>query len=249
MAVLDIGFFSEALGRDEEYTVILPERGEGPFPVLFQLHGLGDNNRSWLDKSMLLMHVRDLPLIVVMPNGSSSVYVNWKSSGRIAKNRYEDLIMTDITNHVRRHFNVTTDRWAIGGLSMGGYGAMRLGLKYPERFASIWAHSSAFHIQEHIDVSLVDPESLATGNVFELATALVESSVGAPEIMFDCGVDDELLPHNRNLDAHMTTLGLPHSYAEHPGDHTWDYWNEHVQSALRQHARIFGIDWINGDRK
>jgi S-formylglutathione hydrolase FrmB len=209
---------------------------------------LGDNHRAWLEKSMLLMHVRDLPLIVVMPNGSTSGYVNWKNAGRIYKHRYEDLIVNDISSHVRRHFHATPDRWAIGGLSMGGYGAIRIGLKYPERFASIWGHSSAFVVEEHVDPTLADPESVATRDPFRIAESLVESGISLPEIAFDCGVDDQLIDQNRAFDAHLTKLGIPHIYNEHPGGHTWDYWNEHVQTALRQHARILGIDWIREDR-
>ena len=66
-----------------------------------------------------------------VPEGGTSGYLNWKESGRLHRQAWEDLIVKDISDHVRRHFNVTSGPWGIGGLSMGGYGAMRIGLNIP----------------------------------------------------------------------------------------------------------------------
>lgn len=243
MSIANIRFRSEALGKSTTYNLILPEQGAGPFPVVIQLHGLSDDCNSWIDRSNLSRHVEDLPLAMVLPDGGTSGYLNWKASDRLAKHRYEDLIVNDIPDHVKRHFNVTNGPLGIGGLSMGGYGAMRLGLKYPDRFASIWAHSSAFHIDGLVDPSMV--EDVEDANVFKHADR-VASSATKPVIAFDCGVDDErLIDHNRELHAHMDRLGLEHHYAEHPGAHTWDYWDEHVKEALVQHARVLGIEPVN----
>lgn len=244
MAIVDVGFRSEALGHDVEYSVLLPESGKGPYPAILQLHGLGDSHRSWVDKSMLAMHVRDYPMAVIMPATGTDSYLNWKTMDRLHKHSYEDYIMQDVLPHVRRHFNVRDGAWAIGGLSMGGYGSMRLGLKYPETFASIWSHSSAFIIHERLQPDQIDEAVIADANVFALATALKESSVSKPVITFDCGVDDELLESNRHFDAHLTSIGLEHSYHEYPGGHTWPYWDEHVRKALVQHANVFGISKV-----
>lgn len=146
---------------------------------------------------------------------------------------------TDIPNHVKRHFNVADGPWAIGGLSMDGYGSMFQGLKHADQFASTWAHSSAFHIDQIVDPALV--EDFDDANIFAHAER-VSRSATQPVIAFDCGVDDErVIDHNRELHAFMDTIGLGHHYAEHPGGHTWDYWDEHVQEALVQHARVLGV--------
>ena len=239
MSIAKVQFKSEAMGRQVYYNVLLPDEGEGPFPVLMQLHGLGDSCDSWIQRSNLSRHVADLPMIVVLPDGASSGYVNWKSAERLHKNRYEDLLMNDIPDHLRRHFNVAEGKWAIGGLSMGGYGAMRLGLKYPERFSSIWAHSSAFHIDRVLDPALV--ENQEDGSVYRHADA-VAGRADMPVISFDCGVEDELLEHNRRFHEHLQSLNIEHRYAEHEGAHTWDYWDEHIVEALAQHARVLGLD-------
>lgn len=239
MGIAKVQFGSKAIGQQVEYNVILPETGEGPFPVLLQLHGLSDNQASWIQRSNLVRHVERYPFIVVLPNGGTSGYVNWPSPERMGKQNYEDLLMQDIPAHLGRHFNVLPGPWAIGGLSMGGYGSMRLGLKYPEKFASIWSHSSAFHIDDLIDDRFViDRDDL---DIFKLATALARSPV-KPVIAFDCGIDDKnLIAGNRALHARMESIGLEHHYAEHPGAHTWDYWDDHVREALVQHARVFGV--------
>ena len=198
MSTAKLQFFSDALGKWTSYNLILPDAGEGPFPVLMQLHGLTDDAEAWLQRSNLARHVADLPLVVVLPDGGTSGYVNWKDSGRLHKARYEDLLMQDIPAHLRRSFHVTEGPWAIGGLSMGGYGAMRLGLKYPNLFTSIWAHSSAFHIPDRLDPALVADleDARVMPHVRKAAAAGTTQTIS-----FDCGVDDELIDHNRALHA------------------------------------------------
>lgn len=239
MSTAHIQFFSEGLGKWTSYRAILPDEGEGPFPVLMQLHGLSDDADAWLQRANLVRHVAGLPLVVVLPDGGTSAYVNWKDSGRLHKQRYEDLLINDIPAHLARNFNVTSGPWAIGGLSMGGYGAMRLGLRYPDRFASIYAHSSAFHIHEMLDASLVET-SPDDANVFNLADRLAGRD-DIPAIAFDCGTEDRLIDVNRQFHEHLQSLNIAHHYAEFPGDHEWDFWDEHVVEAIAQHARVLGL--------
>lgn len=238
MTVANVRFFSEALGKWTRYNVIQPDVGEGPYRVLLQLHGLSDDEDAWIERSNLVRYVGELPIIVVLPDGGTSAYLNWKISGRLHKHRYEDLLMQDIPDHVRHHFHASDEPWAIGGLSMGGYGAMRLGLKYPERFASVYAHSSVFMLDENLDPTLL--EDVADADVFQHADALAKR-VERPVISFDCGLDDRLLEHNRRLHEHLQRLNIEHRYAEFAGGHEWDYWDAHVQEALAQHVKVFGL--------
>ena len=239
MSLVAVQFRSDALGKRVGYNVILPDEGEGPFPVLMQLHGLSDDCNAWIQKSNLVRHVEKLPLVVVLPDGGTSAYLNWKDAGRLGRQNYEDLIVTDISNHVRRHLHVTEGPWAIGGLSMGGWGALWLGLKHVDRFASIWAHSSKLDWQaSQLQLSmLANPEDVD----IEASAQRVATFDRKPVISFDCGVDDELIEENRAFHRHLEAIGLEHHYAEHPGGHTWDYWDDHVREALVQHARVLGI--------
>lgn len=243
MSIAAMQFRSDALGKRVSYNVILPDEGEGPFPVLVQLHGLSDDCNAWIQKSNLVRHVEALPLVVVLPDGGTSAYFNWKDAGRLGRQNYEDLIITDISNHVRRHLNVTEGPWAIGGLSMGGWGALWLGLKHPDRFSSIWAHSSKLDWRaSQLQLSmLANPEDVDILALAERVATLDRK----PVISFDCGVDDELIEENRAFRDHLGTIGLEHHYAEHPGGHTWDYWDEHVREALVQHGRVLGLRTVD----
>ena len=131
-SVVTVECHAPALDRAVTYTALVPEAGTPPFAVLYQLHGASDDHRAWLYKSNLLRHVDGLPLIVVLPSGENSYYVD----------AWEKLVVDDLPAHVSRTFRVREGRAAIGGLSMGGFGAIRLGLKYADRYASIYAHSS-----------------------------------------------------------------------------------------------------------
>jgi putative tributyrin esterase len=240
MAVGTVRFFSAALGRPVPYTIVLPEVrevGPGPYPALLQLHGRHDDYAAWVVKSRLALYLERLPLITVLPDGGNF----WWSNVDPAL-RYEDLLVTDLWEHVNAVYATRPGApWAIGGLSMGGYGALRLGLKYPEKYCSVFAHSSvippaAILRERQPELS---PEQVSDMDCYRWAAEI--DPARAPRLGFDCGTEDSLLDQNRSFHDYLTAVGLPHSYAEHPGGHTWDYWDQHVQTALRQHAEVLGI--------
>jgi S-formylglutathione hydrolase FrmB len=242
MSVLTVRFKSEALGKHTSFNVIHPDRGDGPFPVLFQLHGYSDDSFSWITNSNLVRHVADLPLIVVLPDGGTSRYVNSAPHERFNLQRYEDFLVQDIPAELARTFQVRPGPWAIGGLSMGGQGALRIGMKHSTQFASIWAHSAGGLVPDPTWLALLDdPDDASCFNQADHLKARVDGGAALPVITFDCGVDDFVIEGNRDLHAHMDQIGLPHTYTEHPGAHTWDYWDLHVQEALAQHAQVLGI--------
>ena len=231
---------SPALGRAATYSLLLPDPqrvGPGPYPVLLQLHGRGDDHTAWVHKSNLARYVESLPLIVVLPDGGNFW---WSNLGPDL--RYEDFLLEDLWAHVQSTFPARPDgRWAIGGLSMGGFGAIHLALKHPARFCSVFAHSSALPTPATLAEWLAGyPETVrADLDCYGLAARIDPAAL--PQFSFDCGLDDHLLPQNQRFHTHLQSLGLPHLYAEHPGAHTWAYWDRHVQTALRQHAQALGI--------
>ncbi len=231
---------SHALDSAVTYHILLPDPevvGPGPYPVLLQLHGYYDDRTAWLYKSNLLLHLERWPLIVVLPSGENYFWCDYAP-----KARYEKYVAFDLWNHVNQNFPVRQDsKWAIGGLSMGGFGALRLGLKFPNKFCSIFAHSSVIPTQEEL-ADWDEPPMPAVRremDCYQLAET-IDSKV-LPRLGFDCGVDDTLIEHNRRFHKHLDTLGLPHSYEEYPGGHTWGYWDLHVQTALKQHADVLNI--------
>ena len=225
MNLATLQFRSGALSRHVTYSAILPEGGQGPFPVVMQLHGFGDDHTAWTRLSRLVEHARPYPFVIVMPDGGTSFYLDLTPRAGVGSLRYEEFLIQDLWQHVSGTFQVRSGPWAIGGLSMGGFGAVRLGLKYPDRFASIWAHSAPYYTRAQVASGErprfagefeVDPAEL---DVFALAERAAASGA-APRLGFDCGVDDQLVVDNRRFHAHLDRIGLRHQYAEHPGGHT-----------------------------
>ena len=238
--IATVRFPSTALDRRVTYSVILPDRehGPGPFPVLYQLHGRTDDHRAWLEDGNLARHVAKLPLIVVLPDGETSFYADIHPLAR-----FERYIVDDLPQHVRATFHVREGKAAIGGLSMGGYGAIRLGLSYPERYASIFAHSSRLPSRAELPrlsfCSGLDERAIDALDVDALAARIDPQAM--PRLAFDCGTEDHLLGDSRRFRAALERHGVPHEYAEHPGAHTWEYWDLHVRTALAFHARVLAL--------
>ena len=235
MGVVELHFPSDALGRVVTYSAIVPDRGEGPFSVLYQLHGASDDHRAWIERGNLVRHVDGMPLIVVLPDGALSYWANVHPLMR-----YEDFLVEDLAQHVRRTFRVRDEPAAIGGLSMGGYGALRLALRHPGRFASVAAHSSRIPLREELATLPwsrgVDPDEL---DLLALADRIDPATV--PKLHLDCGLDDHRLEDSRRLVAILARRGVAHHYREHPGAHDWPYWDAHVGEALAHHARALRL--------
>ena len=234
--IATVEFMSNTLWRQVVYTALLPDRqeaGPGPYPILYQLHGGNQSHSSWLHFSRLAHYARKFPFIVILPDGPQTRWAN----GGVPFAHYEDFLIEELPDHIRQTFHATAGKWAIGGNSMGGFGAVRLGLKYPHRFFSIWSHSGGFPTSDNL------PEHWYwAGNAVDLdCYALVETldPQNMPRLSFDCGADDHLLESNRSFHEFLEARGIPHTYHEHPGGHNWDYWDAHIEEALRQHIDEF----------
>jgi len=237
MPIGSMHIMSRGLGRPTPYTIILPESDVGPglYPVLLQLHGKWDDYQSWLVKSRLASYVEKLPLIVVLPDGGNFW---WSNVGTYLG--YEDYLTQDLPAHIRNTYPVRPGPWALGGLSMGGFGSLHLAFKHPELYCSVFAHSSPFFTTEELRER--EPQFFpmaADLDCYRLAAGVNTDRL--PVLSFDCGTEDVLIGSNRRFHAHLQTLGIPHNYTEHPGGHTWDYWDLHVQTALQQHTRVLGL--------
>src|SRR5262245_32405300 len=223
---------SEALWRQVTYTAFLPDAkaaGPGPYTVLYQLHGGNQNHTAWLYFSSLARYAQDLPLIIILPDGAQSRWAN----GGPPFTHYEDFLMEELADHVRQTFSATTEKWAIGGNSMGGFGAVRLGLKYPHRFYSIWSHSGGFSTANTLAEHWYWSGKASDLDCYALIDGLDVQTM--PRLSFDCGTEDHLLDENRRYHAFLEGRGILHTYREHPGGHNWEYWDTHVQEALKQH--------------
>ncbi len=226
--------------------VLLPDSG-GPWPVFYLLHGLSDDFTKWTRNTSIERYAADYPFAIVMPDGFRGCYTNNEQGPR-----YFDYMVEDVVGFVERSFRVRTDRGGrcVGGLSMGGYGSMLLGLRRPDLFNSVVSHSGAMQLgsMEHgqykgtlpgddfIRIFTSDPRG-SEHDLMQLAKDVAASDGPRPHLRIDCGVDDFLLDHNRGFHAHLNSIGYAHEYAECPGEHNWAYWDEHVREALAFHAK------------
>lgn len=244
MAFCTVQFFSPALQKACSMNVILPDRqaGAGPFPVFYLLHGLSDDHTIWARRTSIERYVEGLPLIVVMPDGGRSFYCD-----AVEGPAYETHIVQDVIGFVERFLNAIPAREGrvIGGLSMGGYGAIKLALKFPHLFCSAVSHSGplAFTRREELNPEFrrIFGSSYRGGKdcLFRLAETVDRALL--PAIRIDCGVGDGLLGENHDFRKHLTTLNIPHEYEEFSGAHAWAYWDLHVQEAIAFHRRALGI--------
>ncbi len=147
LPVTTASFEAPSVGRTLKYNIVFPEGYDSSserYPVLYLLHGLTSHYRLW---AMMGVpdYARNHDFIVVMPDAGNSWYINWAESGGGQKNRWEDYMVADLVGHIDATYRTIAKREgrAICGLSMGGYGAIMLGLRHPEMFCAIGSHSGA----------------------------------------------------------------------------------------------------------
>ncbi len=253
MAFATINYHSRSLKKASSFNVVFPDDPATPRPwsVYYLLHGLSDDHTIWMRRTSIERYAGGLPLVVVMPDGGRG----WYTNAADGLSDYEDDLIDDVVGLVDRTFPVRAERAgrAIGGLSMGGYGAVKLGLKHHDRFASVNSHSGALGFPR-LPVEKARERTPEFARVFGTSAkggsedpfAIVEriDHGRIPAMRIDCGTDDFLIEQNRQFHQHLESLHIPHEYQEFPGSHNWEYWDLHVREALAFHARNLGLKKI-----
>ena len=244
MAICEFHWGSAVLGKQVTTRLILPERGKPPFAVFYLLHGLSDDYTIWSRRTRIEMYVANLPLIVVMPNGDRGYYTDNERGPAYARAFAEELPTVIERNFPARPLRSSR---CVGGLSMGGYGALRLALGHPDRFCSATSHSGALlagrslprkgdlHPDEFRLVFGTRPAG-SSHDLIELARRC-KAGGNLPRLRIDCGTEDFLLEQNRGFHDRLSEMKIPHEYEEFPGTHSWDYWDLHVREAIAFHVR------------
>jgi len=147
LAVREVSFYSPSVDRDMHFEIVLPkdyENSNKRYPVIYMLHGLTSNYQAWA-RMGVPSYLNQFDMIAVIPDAGNSWYVNWSESTEGQKNNFDDYITTDLIKYIDSNYRTIDRRQgrAIIGLSMGGYGAITLGLRHPELFCSIGSHSGA----------------------------------------------------------------------------------------------------------
>jgi S-formylglutathione hydrolase FrmB len=258
---------SKTLGHPVPYCALLPPSYDAAsahrYPILYFLHGLGENEQVLIDSGGWNL-VQDLwdqkrigDFLIVTPAAGRSFYINSKD-GRV---RYEDFFIHEFLPYIESHYRIRADREhrGISGVSMGGYGSLRFGFRYPGLFESVSAHSAALiENLPHIEMDAPGGQMLSSalggafGNPFDPAfwdrnSPFTLAREGprpmGMKIYFDCGTEDDY-GFNRGAQAFdklLNARGIPHEFHLYPGGHDETFVAQHLPASLAFHSRSFGL--------
>jgi putative tributyrin esterase len=244
----DVTFRSSSLGREIQYRVVVPAsitQGE-KLPVVYLLHGGGADFHSWTNDSDVARFA-EYRLVLVMPEGGSSYYVN---SVEHLHDRYEDYIVNDVIADSQNKFPIAAGREhrAIVGISMGGFGAVNLSLRHPDLFAFVGALSPAVDVpsrpfsikrigqwREHSSIFGPWGSETRRANDPYLLVASVDPAV-TPYFYVSCGEQEGLLPANRKLARLFADHRFRFEFHAGPGGHNWNQWNARLPDLFRSLA-------------
>jgi S-formylglutathione hydrolase FrmB len=253
MILTEIKFFSDELGFHTSMHVLLPKRTlaemkskrKPRYRTLYLLHGHSDDHTAWQRFTSIERYAEGLNLAVVMPAVHLSFYNDMAHGGK-----YWQFISEEVPTLVREMFSLSSARKDnyVAGLSMGGYGAFKMALTQPDRFAAAASLSGALDIQ-----AVVDPnhhrsdkdwlEEMRTvfgdlskvpnskHDLFTLAKKAAKVPV-KPRLYQCCGTEDELHPDNLRFRDAVQKLPLDFTYEEGPGEHNWAYWDKMIRRVL-----------------
>ena len=257
MAFIELHYHSDALKTAVTVNVLLPEKAktligmdgtESPtFKTLYLLHGLSDDQTIWMRRTSIERYAIERGIAVVMPNVGRSWYTDTAYGGN-----YFTFVTEELPRVCRGYFKGMSDKredTLIAGLSMGGYGAIKAALRCPEKYGACGSLSGAFDISAArrlvridewrgiFDFDMQDPAELdgTIHDIFMLAERNKAEGIPFPEMYLWCGLSDNLLPVNQCFRNLLEQLEVPHLYEESEGNHSWKWWDLHIQS---------GLEWI-----
>lgn len=240
-------------GKALPYRVLLPAdyaTSSKRYPVLYLLHGLTGNENDWWERSKLTDYAGRYHLIIVTPGVGDSWYAN--SAGDPAA-RYEDAVIKDLIPHIDAQYRTLAKREgrAIAGLSMGGLGALKFALRYPEMFAFAASFSGAFDVPltatlgKKPSARMLGELRKVFGNeksqtrrdndLFALARQEPPQGTPFPYLYVSTGKSDPLpqvADSNPRFAEAMRTRKLKHEYHERPGTHDWKFWDSEIELML-----------------
>ncbi len=228
-------------GRGDICIFVPPMDNLKDIPLVVLLHGVYGSAWAWSQKAGV--HITALqmiekgeipPMAITMPSdglwGDGSGYVPHDG------HNFEKWIAEDVPAAVIENIPCVSEKSErfISGLSMGGFGALRLGIKYAEKFTAISAHSAItdltqmpLFVEEPLDGYLQEDES--ENSVWGM---IEKNRARLPKLRFDCGREDQLIEYNRTLHQQLSDAGIDHLYEEFRGGHEWPYWEEHIKDTL-----------------
>lgn len=249
------------LGRDVKYTIYLPSdyaSSERWYPVVYLLHGYTDDHTGWLQFGEINRYADRAiaegtipPMIIVIPNGDSSYYINSYDG----KEKYEDFFIKEFMPSIEKMYRIKAKKQyrGVAGLSMGGYGTLIYSLKYPDLFAAAAPLSAAVR-DDATAVGLSDEEwnetfaplfggklkgkerltkSWYENSILKIVETKSTNDLKKVRYWIDCGDDDFLTKGNCLLHIALTEKKVPHEFRVRDGYHNWTYWRTGITDALK----------------
>ena len=250
MAFLTCELKSDCLRMNTTVSLILPQdihRDAKTPPVLYLLHGCPHNHSVWQRYTALERYAEELNLAIIMPEANRSFYTDMKYGVD-----YFSYISRELPDLCERMFGISSDpdHRYISGLSMGGYGALRNGLKYSETFGSIVALSSALNVETALNLTNDAPIFMMRRDYMEACFGDLEAAQNSdvnpkwlikqckeqkkpiPNIYMAIGDEDSLLGVNEDFVAFLRQEHVPVTFEVRPGNHEWDFWDTYIKKAI-----------------
>ena len=245
MAFLEFTYRSEIMKQDITFNALLPDnKTDGTYKTLDLYHGLKNDRSSWMRKSSIERYAQKYGIAVIMPGVDRSWYTD-TATGQM----YFSYVTKELPTLCRSYFKGMSDKREdnlVAGFSMGGYGAVKAALSCPETFGACASLSGVLDIASKDRIFSIDEWRGIFGfnlsgaeelrgtkhDIFALAKKNKESGIAFPKLYMWCGKDDHLVGSNRAFSKLLNDMGVEHIYEEGEGDHTWPYWDLHIQSAL-----------------
>lgn len=264
--VIEASQNSGLMARKMNYRVILPfnymRDKQKLFPVIYLLHGRTGNYKDWSNLTKIEEYSVTYNFIIVMPDGGTN---GWYSDSQITANdKYESYFIRELIPEIERKYRAAKDRQSriVAGLSMGGYGAIKFGLKYPEKFIIAGSFSGAFdavvktakypHLVESVKGVFGDENSptRAANDIFKMVNeASTEKIKTFPFLFVDCGTEDHQTQANRDFVQLLTDKKVTHEYRQMPGEHNWKFWDSEIQEFLQAANNIISRKNAAGNGK
>lgn len=244
MAFLEVDYYCDTLGVASKMNVLLPEcLSEGRAKTLFLLHGMSDDHSAWMRRSSIERYAAAKNLAVIMPAGGLGWYTDMHRGLP-----YFTFLTQELPALCRQFFPILSDRREdtfAAGLSMGGYGALKCGLRASHLFskvASLSGGMDAFGCAKSAPVpvthgyweNVFGPVNLIPSSFNDLFQAAedMKASPLRPEVYMWCGTEDFLYEANVRMRDHLRSLDYALTYEESPGDHQWLYWDQKIADVL-----------------
>lgn len=254
MAFLELSIFSESLGTQQQVYVIMPQQSTNGeiginnkssenIKTLYLLHGLSDNHSTWIRRTSVERYAQEYGICVVMPFADRSFYTNMKHGGE-----YYTYIAKELPQIIGQMFNVSNkreDRF-IAGNSMGGYGALKIGMRECDAFsaaagispvADVVNSPNNWWLKDFKNIFGEEVNIPAEDDLFEIAKES-NKNLNKPRIYTFVGTEDFLYEDNQKLKKHFESLNFDYTYEETKGSHSWELWDKYIQRVIKWMLKV-----------